>query len=129
MKLICVDLDAPLPTVPPCSHGEQWVLLRLHGHPIGLLYPPAEGCAPRELGRLALENHGWAIAQHLVGDRLAAVGSVDDLSSLGQACPRRAPAARLHVTVAVCTRNRASQLRECLDALAALEYPADLLGP
>ena len=34
---------------------------------------------------------------------------------------------RTTVTVAVCTRNRASQLGECLDALIALDYPADLL--
>jgi glycosyltransferase involved in cell wall biosynthesis len=127
LKLICVDLDAPLPTVPPCSHGEQWVLLRLHGRPIGLLYPPREGCPPRELARLALANHDLAIAQHLIGDRLSAVHSIDDLSTLGDACPRRARAASLHVTVAVCTRNRALQLRECLDALASLDYPPDLL--
>ncbi len=127
MKLICADLDAALPAIPPSSHGEQWVLLRLHRQPLGLLFPPREGCSPRELARLALENHGWEIAQHLVGDRLSAVRSIDDLSTLGTACPRRARAAGLHVTVAVCTRNRASQLRECLDALSALEYPPELL--
>lgn len=127
MKLICADLDSTLPTVPPCTRGEQWVLLRLHGDPIGLIYPPKEGCPPSELARLALANHGWAIARHLVGDRLGRVGSIADLSRIGTACPRRARAARLHVTVAVCTRNRAAQLRECLDALSALDYPTALL--
>jgi GT2 family glycosyltransferase len=127
LKLICVDLDAPLPTVPPCSHGEQWVLLRLHGRPLGILYPPRQGCPPGELARLALEKHGWAIAKHLVGDRVEAVDSVDDLATLSRACPRRERPARLAVTVAVCTRNRAAQLRDCLDALVALDYPADLL--
>jgi glycosyltransferase involved in cell wall biosynthesis len=31
------------------------------------------------------------------------------------------------VTAAVCTRNRSAQLPECLEALLALDYPADLL--
>ncbi|HET6316238.1 MAG TPA: hypothetical protein VFG86_07255, partial [Chloroflexota bacterium] len=86
-----MDLDAPLPTVPPCSSGEQWVLLRLHSQPLGLLFPPNRGCSPQELARLAFENHGWAIAQH---------------RAIDQSSPRRERTPRARVTVAVCTRNR-----------------------
>lgn len=121
MKLICADLEAPLPAIPACDVGQQWVLVRLHGHPIGMVVPPKSGCAPGELLRLIRDQHGWAIATHLAGDHLA------HLPSLSAACPRRRTDATLSVTVAVCTRDRAAKLAECLDALAAIEYPAELL--
>jgi glycosyltransferase involved in cell wall biosynthesis len=127
VKLICADLDRPLPEVPPCTQGEQWVLVRLHGHPLGFVHPPSEGCEPAELRRLALQRFGWEIARHLVGDRLDASPDVDALSRFPAACPREQRDPRTPVTVAVCTRNRAGQIRECLDALERLEYPAHLL--
>lgn len=121
MKLICVDLEAPLPAVPACVVGEQWVLVRLHGHPMGMIVPPAAGCASGELRRLIMAEHGWAIATHLAGDNFAGPPSIPS------DCPRRPAAPRLSVTVAVCTRNRAGQIGECLAALAAIDYPRDLL--
>jgi glycosyltransferase involved in cell wall biosynthesis len=128
VKLICADLEAPLPDVPPCTHGEQWVLVRLHGEPLGLVYPPASGCTPAELRRLALASHEGGIVRHLLGDRFGAPApALDDLLSIPPSCPRRTGAPQLHVTVAVCTRNRASHLADCLDALMALDYPFDLL--
>jgi glycosyltransferase involved in cell wall biosynthesis len=127
MKLISVDLDTSLPAIPPCTHGAQWVLVRLHSRPVGVVYPPASGCDPAELGRLILAQRGWSIAQHLAADHLAEARSLDDLSSLPRSCPRAPSTPTLTVTVAVCTRNRAAQLPECLDALAALDYPASQL--
>src|SRR5205823_3061135 len=50
-----------------------------------------------------------------------------DLSRLPRACPRVAAAPRAVLTAAVCTRNHASQLPECLNAIAALDYPPHLL--
>ena len=127
MKLICADLDRPFPEVPPCTQGEQWVLVRLHGHPIGFVHPPTAGCEPGELRRIAIERFGWEIARHLVGDRLDTSPDVDALARFPAACPREQRDPRLRVTVAVCTRNRAKQIRECLDALVRLDYPAHLL--
>ena len=121
MKLICADLEAPLPAIPACDVGEQWVLVRLHGHPIGMVVPPPEGCASAELLRLIMDQHGWAVATHLAGDNFA------QLPSLSSDCPRRRVDPALSVTVAVCTRNRADKLGECLDALSELDYPRDLL--
>ena len=121
MKLICVDLEAPLPAIPACVVGEQWVLVRLHGHPMGMVVPPRAGCGSADLMRLIRDQHGWAIATHLAGDNLV------QLPELSAECPRRQRHASLSVTVAVCTRNRAGQIDECLDALAAIDYPADLL--
>jgi glycosyltransferase involved in cell wall biosynthesis len=121
MKLICVDLEAPLPAIPACVEGEQWVLVRLHGQPLGMVVPPESGCGSAELLRLIRNQHGWAIATHLAGDHLA------HLPSLSADCPRRHVDASLYVTVAVCTRNHSDTLGECLEALAAIDYPADLL--
>jgi O-antigen biosynthesis protein len=127
VKLICADLDRPLPDVPPCTQGEQWVLVRLHGQPLGFVHPPAAGCEPAELRRLALQQFRWEIARHLVGDRLDVAPDIDTLSHFHAACPREQREPRRHVTVAVCTRNRAGQLRDCLDSLERLDYPAHLL--
>lgn len=127
MKLISVDIERPLPAIPAAIRGEQWVLLRLHGHPVGMLRTPAGGCAPPELARLALDQCGDTIARHLVGDGLSEAASLDVLAQLPRACPRSRREPRASVTVAVCTRNRADQLPECLDALRALDYPRDLL--
>ena len=127
MKLICADLERPLPAVPPCSYGEQWVLVRLHGHPIGVVRPPACGCDPAQLRRHAVDTLAWPIARHLAGDRLNAEPDVDALSRLSAECPREQREPATMVTVAVCTRNGASRLRECLDALDALDYPPHLL--
>ena len=127
MKLICIDLDIPLPAIPPCTTGEQWVLIRLHGRPLGMVYPPKAGCDPAELARLVLEQQGWSVAQHLAGDDPGAASSITDLAALPRTCPHTPGASALSVTVAVCTRNRASQLGDCLAALDALDYPAHLL--
>lgn len=121
MKLICVDLEAPLPAIPACAVGQQWVLVRLHGHPIGMVFAPDAGCGASELHRLIRQQHGWAIARHLAGDNLT------QPPTLSAECPRRRADPSLRVTVAVCTRNRADKIGECLDALAALDYPEHLL--
>jgi cellulose synthase/poly-beta-1,6-N-acetylglucosamine synthase-like glycosyltransferase len=127
VKLICIDLAAPLPGVPPCTEGEQWVLVRLHGDPLGMVYPPREGCSATELARIVSDAHGWAIAQHLLADRFGEQRPVDVLASIPASCPRHAIAPNTRVTAAVCTRHRASQLASCLDALTALDYPRPLL--
>jgi len=127
MKLITVDVESGVPAIPPAQVGEQWILVRLHGHPLGLLYPDGRGCSSQELTRLIIERHGWAIAAHLAVDGASNATSIDDLSRLPRACPRVAAAPRAVLTAAVCTRNHASQLPECLNAIAALDYPPHLL--
>jgi glycosyltransferase involved in cell wall biosynthesis len=127
VKLICADLDGPLPVIPPRAVGAQWVLVRLHGHPIGIVHPPSAGCGPAELRRLAIEQHALAIARHVAGDRLDSPCESESSTLLAQKCPRRRVESRASLTVVVCTRNRAATLRGCLDAIEALDYPADLL--
>jgi len=128
VKLICADLDGPLPIVPPCTRGAQWVLVRLHGHPLGFLFPPREGLPPEALRRQALRDLAWPIARHLVADAIGDPASDLEALAISPArCPQIFRHATTPVTVAVCTRNRAPQLAECLEALDALDYPADLL--
>jgi glycosyltransferase involved in cell wall biosynthesis len=128
VKLICVDLEAGLPDVPECTDGEQWVLVRLHGEPLGWVYPPRAGCRADALGRLVSNQHGWSIARHLLADRFGARGEPGEAPmAIPPTCPRKAVTPATSVTVAVCTRNRAAQLPACLDALAAIDYPRPLL--
>lgn len=77
---------------------------------------------------LALRELSSRIAHHLAADSIGA--SLTDPNAAGgipAACPRQPPADGGVVTVAVCTRDRAAQLGECLDALAALDYPQSQL--
>jgi len=104
--------------------GAQWVLVRLHGAPIGFVIPPECGCSPEELRDLALRQLGWGITSHLIADSIGGDGA---RASLAATCPRRRSRSTPAVTVAVCTRDRAMNLAGCLDALNALDYPADLL--
>jgi len=127
VKLINLELSEPLPAIPPCSIGEQRVLVRLHGEPLGFLTTPLSGVQPRDLCLLVVGRFHFEIARHLVADGLASHAvSLGDLSRIPRGCPQHSSPA-LPVTVAVCTRNRAVQLRECLQAIAALDYPESLL--
>lgn len=126
MKLLTVDVESPLPDVPPAHTGEQWVLVRLHRAPLGILKFGVEGCTAESLRRLTAGRFEERIQRHLVADALAK-GTLENLVSIGSACPRRQPVALPTVSVAVCTRDGAARLPECLDALLAIDYPPDRL--
>ena len=126
MKLISAELSLPLPAVPPCSIGEQQVLVRLHGEPLGFLATPAAGASPSQLAALILERLSFPIARHLVADGFSSSHRLDSLACIPPRCPHE-PRSSARVTVAVCTRDRAGQLPACLDALSAIDYPDDRL--
>jgi GT2 family glycosyltransferase len=125
VKLLDVDLPSSLPDVPAPSVGEQWVLVRFHGEPLGILKFRHRGCTPRELGELIAAKFSGAMLRHLVTDALT--DGAADFDSPRTRCPQRHDFDRPRVTVAVCTRNGADRLPECLDSLVALAYPPDLL--
>lgn len=116
-----------MPAVPPCTTGVQWVVVRLHGQPLGVVHPPAGGCTPEHLRRLALQELEWPLARHLTGDSLGVPAAARVTLAIPPVCPRHETTLTTVITVAVCTRNRAAHLPACLDSLAALDYPQDQL--
>jgi len=125
VKLLTVDLPSTLPDIPAPSVGEQWVLVRFHGEPIGILTFAVHGCTARELGELIASRFNDRILRHTVADALTDHAGPADSSRAE--CPQRPDFDRPPVTVAVCTRDGAERLPQCLDSLVALAYPADLL--
>ena len=126
MKLLTVDVESPLPDVPPATLGEAWVLVRLHREPLGILQFGRDGCAAEQLARLIAQRFAQPIQRHLVGDGLAS-NMLGDLPRITPECPRRLDVQLPSVTVAVCTRDGAGRLPQCLDALLALDYPRELV--
>jgi glycosyltransferase involved in cell wall biosynthesis len=130
MKLLDVELSLPVPPVTRPTVGRQWVLVRLHGDPLGLLRLEDRAYEPGELADLAVGELGPELATHLVRDALES-GSLHNLASDFRAfpprCSRQAVREWPPLTAAVCTRNRTDFLRSCLEALLALDYPAERL--
>ncbi|MEO5895175.1 MAG: glycosyltransferase [Vicinamibacterales bacterium] len=84
---------------------------------------PARGCSKDELADLIADRFSERILRHLVGDRELWGGA----GQIESPCPRHTDFCRPKVTVAVCTRDGASRLPECLDSLVALQYTPELL--
>ena len=127
MKLLVVDLEVPMPDIPPSAGGETWVLARLHGEPLGVLEAPRGGCTGDALARLSLQRFEWSILRHLTADGIGSPAGEELAHRIAAPCVRARYEPSAAITVAVCTRNRSDQLRECLAALARLDYPAHLL--
>ena len=123
MKLLTVDVERPLPDIPPPSTGEQWVLVRLHGEPLGVLKFTVDGYSSAELAELIADKFVEAVMRHLAADRDVWSGS----GELHTRCPRQGDFNRPHVTVAVCTRDGSARIAECLEALVGLQYTRELL--
>lgn len=130
MKLVTVDIEHPLPDIPPPVAGEQWVLVRLHHEPLGMLKFAKAGCTATELEHLISDRLATEIRRHLIADHLGEPTLSPHEAgkwTFATDCPQRTPYARPAVTVAVCTRDGAARIGECLDALVAIDYPEPLL--
>ncbi|MBA3638051.1 MAG: glycosyltransferase [Acidobacteriota bacterium] len=125
MKLLTVEVESPLSDVPPPSVGEQWVLVRLHREPLGVL-KFTRSCSASELSATIAERFSPGILRHLAADNLAD-GGRSSLARIADECPRIDNTDLPALTAAVSTRNGADRLAECLDALSALDYPAGRL--
>lgn len=126
MKLLTVDAEEPLPDIPSPIVGEQWVLVRLHREPLGILKFTTDGCTASELRALIDSRFEARLVRHLAADWIVS-GTPPDRRPLPQTCGRLRDAPATSVTVAVCTRNGADRLGECLEALLAVDYPSPLL--
>lgn len=133
LKVIDVELSHPLTTIEGLEgymgvHG----LVRLHGVPIGYVEAPITSgcCEAATLSKLILEQHSRKIVQQLLANGLAAPPKPGGLrlEDLFDVPPPAFKGTLPLVTVAVCTRDRPSDLALCLDALCKLDYAAlDLL--
>ncbi|HEX2915644.1 MAG TPA: glycosyltransferase [Chloroflexia bacterium] len=163
IKIVDLELSQPIePLTGLDDYSDVWILLRLHGFPVGEAQVPviSNRIEPERLIDAAIAWAGWSILLHLLEDNVlnsasdstsglvdslaATLTSVqtlqqqaDPLQSLKEnlrsglknsgdrpACQKyRLSKAKWFVTVAVCTRDNAEQLKECLDALEKLEYP------
>jgi hypothetical protein len=107
------------------------VLFRLHGRPLGWgAASLTEGGLDRgALVRQLLEQHAWSCALPLA-ERAVLSGIPPralDITALLNMPPQPVCTGPL-VTVAVCSRTPAAQLRPCLDSLLTLDYaPIDLV--
>ena len=126
VKLICADLEGPLPPCPGVPYGAQWVLVRLHGHPARVRLSAG--------GRLRARRAARAGARELAGPiataprRQISIGAAprmpDACSASRRTCPRTPAAgtARSRSPSARATAQRSSA--SASTPLAALDYPA-----
>lgn len=135
IKVVDIELTQPLPAVDGLEgYFGVRAILRLRAVPVAYLDCPVVGgrCDPGLLARRILDNRVWEILTALVREGLLAdpvpprfdVDALLDLPSASDRFWRDHVGEAPVVTVAVCTRDRASDLAICLDALQALDYPA-----
>jgi O-antigen biosynthesis protein len=129
LKVIDIEISRPQSDLVKLNgYVKVHALVRLHGAPIGYVKLPVIGgrYLAHALKKAILEKHVGTIVRSLVAEKLATpLASLlrrEDLFG-----PPRAddlPRPSTLVTVAICTRDRASDLRLCLDSLSLLDYPA-----
>ncbi|TQK50808.1 GT2 family glycosyltransferase [Streptomyces sp. SLBN-118] len=136
-RIVDIDLAEPGDFRPPGSldlirpQGRVMALVRLHGHPLGMV--STTGAGPVELWQsLANAAHRdltTSVAQHLTADG-PSTASRDASLPWDEPAGLRCQAARLRalreatdISVIVATHNRPEQLRQCLDSLLQMEYP------
>lgn len=128
-----VELTASLPAVPfDGFHHRVWVLGRLYTEPIGLsaAFIGEEGITPNQLGALL-----WDALREPIVKRFLAAGLAEPVMLTGRGLKTdrnrwpylRSRAALVsdapYISVVVCTRDRPTQLRACLQNLEQQEYP------
>ncbi len=125
IKLVDVELNKPLADIENLQNYSGVLgLVRLHGEPLGQIWIPVSGdrCTANKIRIAILEEHSWSITQTLVNNLLADPQLPLDPQYLMEAAPHTSIEYQPLVTVAVCTRDRSTNLRHCLAALMQLDY-------
>jgi len=132
-RMIEAELTQPLPVLTPDGDRQRaWVLARLYTEPVGacMLPIPDEGLTPDQVAAAL-----WGEMRKAVQDRYRAFGLPwpETLTGAGlEAAPSEWPfltrraevlADAPFISVVVCTRDRAEQLRTCLRWLQGQQYP------
>lgn len=134
VHITSIEISAPLtdltaqddPRLEGC--GTAWVLVRLHGRPLGMaqVKVTADTIRAADLAQAIWQNLAGQINDHLVQDKLASVTGFDVSGLPIQSHPSCALAGQLEeepfVSVAIATRDRVDSLRECLQSILALDY-------
>jgi glycosyltransferase involved in cell wall biosynthesis len=129
VRIVDIDLTSP-PRELPSTIGCRAVraTIRAHGIPVGeVCLPASEAADEAAIRRVAVDRLSWPILRQLLRDAVGAGGGArpadaDDLiHHHSGAAGGEAPT----VSVAVCTRDRESDLERCLAALDQLDPPAD----
>lgn len=127
-----IDLELSLPEadlVDVSGYDAVQALVRLYGVPIGhVRLPVSDGrYSAHALKKALSEKHMSVIVRSLVAERLGTMPLERLLRKEDLFGPRPGdvqPGPPTLLTIAVCTRDRASDLRICLDSLSLLDYPA-----
>jgi GT2 family glycosyltransferase len=128
IKIVDIELSLPLTDIEGLDGymGLQG-LVRLHGVPIGYVKASItiDRCTAKTLSKLILEQHSQKIINCLLENGLVAPPKPEGLrlEDLFDVPPPEYEGSLPLVTVAVCTRDRTSDLALCLDALSCLDYP------
>jgi len=119
IKVLEIDLDQPLVGFSGLEgYNSIRAVIRWHGDPAGYIdVPLCNGhCSASTIRAAILRAHSHKLLQSMVrrdlDTPLKATGDTDSA----------APADNALVTVAVCTRDRAEQLKDCLTSLTRLAY-------
>lgn len=128
IKVVDVELSLPLQDIEGLdSYMQVQALVRWHGSPIGYVKAPITNgkCLATSLSKLILEEHSEKIINHLLQNGLAAQSKLESLKieDLFDVPPPEYQGSLPLVTVAVCTRDRTSDLALCLEGLKQLDYP------
>lgn len=132
-KVMDVEVSRPLDPIHGLeSRGGLHALIRWHGIPLGRIkQPPQDGNgAAADLTTAIAAQHWRMLLRHQLRVALQVPLPRDDLGleDLLQTAPPAYGGPFALVTVAVCTRDRVTDLALCLDALMDLDYPSlDLL--
>lgn len=128
LKVANIEVASPLDDMEGLEgYDSLQALVRIDTVPIGyVIVPVVNGrCTAASLKSAILDQLGETILRRLLHNRLASPLEPRQLSitDLMAARPPEHRGRLPHVTVAVCTRNRAHNLPPCLKALSRLTYP------
>jgi GT2 family glycosyltransferase len=104
-------------------------LVRWHGAPLGWVRVPVKNgvVTAHALRQHILEQLQWPLVQQVLQEAIRARRVGEALPSLLRQAVAPAPTSLPTVTVAVCTRDRPTDLARCLEAIDKLTLPVEVL--